>query len=34
MDLLWMTLGAFAGAFGSAYILKLFAPSLPGTSNS
>ncbi len=33
MDLLWMTLGAFAGAFGSAYIFKLFAPSLPATSN-
>ena len=33
MDLLWMTLGAFAGAFGSASIFKLFAPSLPATSN-
>ena len=33
MDLLWMTLGASTGAFGSAYIFKLFAPSLPATSN-
>ncbi len=32
-QIMWSIVGAFVGAFGSAYIFKLFAPSLPATSN-